>query len=221
MSVWDGAYTQAQALRGAKAYTTYCRDCHADDLSGGKDAAPLTGRDFVDAFREAPLALLFDKVSTTMPDDSPGALDTKTYLDAITYLLEKNEFPAGAEELTEARLGAVWLYKRTGPDALPDHALVAVIGCLTPGQSPRQWSLTRGSTPVRVATPEPSPGSPAPAFTGETETYQLETSRPGGPITWDDLPGQQVTVRGFLQREGADQRLGVTHVRSLRPVCTP
>jgi len=220
VNAWDGAYTQAQALRGAKAYTTYCEECHAADLSGGSDAGPLTGKDFFDGFREAPLALLFDKVSATMPDDAPGSLDAKTYLDSITYLMERNEFPAGAEELTEARLGSVWLYKRSGPEALPDGALVAVSGCMTAGQGPRQWSLMRASTPVRVATPEPAAGKPAPILTGDSQTYQVEASKPGGPITWDDMAGQRVTVRGFIQGQGTGQRIAVTHVRSLGPACS-
>jgi hypothetical protein len=219
-NAWDGVYTQAQALRGAKAYSIYCEDCHGADLSGGVDAGPLTGKDFFDRFREAPLALLFDKVSATMPDDAPGSLDAKTYLDSITYVMAKNELPAGTEELTEARLGTVWLYNHSGPEALPEHALVAVSGCMTAGQGPRQWSLLRASTPVRVATPEPAAGKPAPILAGDAQTYQLDASRPGGPITWDDMAGQQVTVRGSLQGQGTAQRIAVTHVRSLRPACS-
>jgi hypothetical protein len=219
-TVWDGAYTEAQAQRGAKAYSEFCVDCHKADLKGDKDAPSLAGDEFIDDFREAPLALLFDRVSTFMPDDSPGSLPANAYLDVMTYLLQKHAIPAGTEELTEARLGAIWLYKQTGPGTIPDQALVAVSGCLTPGQDSRQWSLTRASMPVRVATPEPAPLKPAPALEGNTGTYQLRPSKPSGPITWDDLGGQQVTVRGFLQRQGSEQGLGVTHVRSIRPSCT-
>jgi len=45
------------------------------------------------------LGSFFEKVESEMPTDRPGQLPQQQYLDVIAYILEKNGFPAGGEEL--------------------------------------------------------------------------------------------------------------------------
>ena len=42
-SVWDGVYTDAQAVRGETAYLQECANCHGTALEGGDMTPPLLG----------------------------------------------------------------------------------------------------------------------------------------------------------------------------------
>lgn len=101
-SVWDGAFTDAQALRGMEAYDVSCASCHQADLSGGvlvgDDEAPaLRNVDRLAARKD--LDALFSFVKNGMPADSPSSLTDATYIDIVAYILQQNAFPAGHTEL--------------------------------------------------------------------------------------------------------------------------
>ena len=108
-SVWDGAYTQAQAQRGEAQYKQQCAVCHGDALEGdtqterGKQLnrvlPPLSGDVFKGNWNGRPLSDLFDKVSRTMPRDDPGKVSRPDTADIIAYMLKFNGFPAGKAEL--------------------------------------------------------------------------------------------------------------------------
>jgi cytochrome c len=100
-SVWDGVYTDAQAKRGAESYQYSCATCHSPDLEGdaGRDVPALYGEEFVAGWSKQSLGALFDLLKKTMPKDSPGSLKAESYADIVAYLLQANEFPAGAGEL--------------------------------------------------------------------------------------------------------------------------
>ncbi|MEO8257902.1 MAG: cytochrome c [Acidobacteriota bacterium] len=101
-SVWDGVYSAAQARRGVEAYQYSCATCHGAELDGdpGRDAPALYGDEFVGEWSGQTVKDLFDLIKKGMPKDSPGSLKAETYADLVAYLLEANEFPAGAQELT-------------------------------------------------------------------------------------------------------------------------
>ena len=42
---------------------------------------------------------LFDLINKAMPRDSPGSLKAETSADIVAFLLQANQFPAGAQEL--------------------------------------------------------------------------------------------------------------------------
>lgn len=90
-SVNDGVYSAAQAARGSAVFQKQCAPCH--------DTTRFAGADFVGHWSGKPLHALFDTVSTTMPEDAPGALKPQEYGDVIAFILELNQFPAGATEL--------------------------------------------------------------------------------------------------------------------------
>jgi mono/diheme cytochrome c family protein len=100
-SVWDGVFTAPQAARGAESYQYSCATCHSPDLEGdaGRDVPALYGEAFVGSWNGRTIKDLFDLIKKAMPKDSPGSLKAETYADVVAFLLQANEFPAGAQEL--------------------------------------------------------------------------------------------------------------------------
>jgi mono/diheme cytochrome c family protein len=89
----DGVYTGEQAERGKDSYKAACAGCHALDYYQGPAMKPWHG---------APLFDLYDVVATTMPQNNPGSLKRREYLDLLAYILSLNDMPAGGEELPAA-----------------------------------------------------------------------------------------------------------------------
>lgn len=109
-TIWDGVYTEAQAGRGEKAYKLACGYCHKDTLEGGffddgtGRAPALAGpRAFDSSFAKrwdgVTAGEMLIEIGTTMPQQDPGSLPPETYVDILSFLLSKNEVPAGATEL--------------------------------------------------------------------------------------------------------------------------
>ena len=100
ISVMDGVYTTAQALRGKATYGVFCAGCHADDLlgtnSGDSGAPPLKREGFMEGSNAG---ALFAKIRRTMPQDAPGSVPDRDVADVIAYLFEANRFPTGRTEL--------------------------------------------------------------------------------------------------------------------------
>jgi mono/diheme cytochrome c family protein len=91
-SVWDGVYTEAQAVRGQAVFTASCSSCHSvEEFSG--DA-------FMGAWDASTALDLFSTVQAKMPMDNPGSLQPEQYADVIAYFFRGNKFPAGKDELT-------------------------------------------------------------------------------------------------------------------------
>ncbi|MEQ1869253.1 MAG: cytochrome c [Vicinamibacterales bacterium] len=97
-STFSGVYTEEQAKRGQSVYVGECAFCHAQDLSGNESPA-LVGEGFSSAWDGQTVGDLFDRVKTTMPQDSPGRLGLQEYTDLVAFLLSANGFPAGSKEL--------------------------------------------------------------------------------------------------------------------------
>src|SRR5215216_3778937 len=115
-TVLDGIYSNMQAQRGAKHYSTICADCHE---GGEPDADPLFGEEFIDRWREAPLDFLYGFISTNMPGDDAGGLPEASYLEALAFLLKENGYPAGTANLTAAGMADILLVGKEGPQPLP------------------------------------------------------------------------------------------------------
>lgn len=92
-TVWDGVYTDGQAMRGARVYVAQCLRCHGDTLLGG-EAPALTGPLFAGNWEGASLVELFDRIRTTMPQESPGSLSRQDTADVIAHMLKIGKFPA-------------------------------------------------------------------------------------------------------------------------------
>src|SRR5665213_540339 len=95
-TVWDGAYTEAQATRGMMAFSQSCAGCHA---LGAEGKAPLAGEAFWKSFAQKNVGDLLDFVSTYMPNGTPGSLSESAYNDIVALIMKSNGFPAGTMEL--------------------------------------------------------------------------------------------------------------------------
>ena len=218
-SVWDGVYSTGQAVRGKKLYEATCSRCHGEDLSGA-NARPLAGESFIRDWG----GLKLDGVLTrakTMPPGAAGALGEAGYVDVIAYVLEVNEFPHGEAELTAERAGDVLVYGADGPDAVPNFAMVQVVGCLA--RDDRTWIVTDGSEPIRTRDPDASTGDVLTLTQSMglgSNTFELMYVFPDP----DPYEGHRVETKGFLIRRGdvdALDAINVTTVASLSPACAP
>ncbi len=96
----SGIYTSDQAMRGAVTFENNCAECHLSDLSG-RAGPPLKGDDFLEHWRGKTVGNLFDKIRMTMPADWRTQLSDTRAIDLVSFLLQKNGFPAGGVELTK------------------------------------------------------------------------------------------------------------------------
>ena len=85
------AYSAAQADRGQLVYKNECGRCHSE-----KDHASA---DFQLNWNGRTARALFEYLKSTMPDDSPGELPEKSYLDVTAYIMKLNGMPAGDSAL--------------------------------------------------------------------------------------------------------------------------
>jgi cytochrome c553 len=102
-TVWDGVYSKDQAARGQTKYQTACSNCHQADLSGSDQAPSLAGGDFTDRWDGQSVGDLADRIRTSMPLDDVGSLNVQLSADLTAYLLQANNYPAGADDLKADR----------------------------------------------------------------------------------------------------------------------
>ena len=218
-SVWDGVYSSDQADRGQKVYEATCARCHGTDLTGGR-ARPLVGESFVRDWG----GLTLDSVLTrakTMPPGAAGSLAEERYLDILAYVLSKNDFPIGTGDLTATTAPDILIYGSDGPDAVPNFAMVQVVGCLATG-SDSDWVVTDGSEPIRTREPAASEGAAlllTPAMPLGDKEFELMYVFPD-PAAYE---GHRVEAKGFLIRRdglGETDAINVTTVASLAPACS-
>ncbi|HVW91289.1 MAG TPA: cytochrome c [Devosia sp.] len=93
------SFTATQARQGDAVYKDNCAACHGDSLQGALDAPILTGPLFQANWFGKPANVLFDFVSTNMPQDRPGALTPQQYAQVIAFILSKNGVAAGDSPL--------------------------------------------------------------------------------------------------------------------------
>jgi len=98
-TVWDGVYTDAQAERGRASYQQACVACHRDDLRGDNTAPSLVGESFMFLWGDMEVGELSARIQKVMPPERPGSLPAQTYIDIVTFILQKNGFPAGDADL--------------------------------------------------------------------------------------------------------------------------
>ena len=111
VTIWDGVYTEAQARRGEEVFKSACSYCHKEDLGGGffddglGRAPALAGKrafdsSLVERWGGMTLADMVGTVAATMPQQRPSSLSVEDYVDVVSYILSKNEAPAGASDLS-------------------------------------------------------------------------------------------------------------------------
>ena len=217
-SVKDGVFTPDQAARGRERYEASCQRCHGIDLAGGAGRS-LTGDVFLRDWTGLTLDSLFERMQS-MPPGGSESLAADAYVDIITYVLERNGFPAGGDELSTGFLNAVRVEGEEGPDVVPNFALVRVVGCLA-GSAADGWRLADASAEVRTADPEPSGGDELRAVQSiplGDRAFRLMYVFPSP----EDYVGHMVETKGLLIRgagDSAGDSLNVTSLQSLAPRC--
>jgi mono/diheme cytochrome c family protein len=240
-TVREPVYSAAQAQRGKQVYDENCVTCHLPDLDGsanptaGARGAPLAGTRFVQDFGESKVSALFNKMKRDMPSGRPGTLTDQQYLDVATYVLAKNNFPAGSTELTEDAAESTWIPGAGGAEGLQNYTFVSAIGCLH--QDPtRSWLLTNAEELKKSEKTDPAAGPTAAQSPTQSATSSLapakSTSPPGGggeftfrlldAISYDPEPhnGHWVRVTGYMVRLGAEIRVNVTSLQTLGTACS-
>lgn len=95
-SIQAGVYTKEQAEQGGALFSEICEACHApDEFTDGGYMESWSGQavgDFVDLMR------------STMPQDTPGRLQSSEYIAIAAYLFQINGVPEGETEMERAAL---------------------------------------------------------------------------------------------------------------------
>src|SRR5262245_47390022 len=73
-TVWDGVYTEAQAMRGDALYQKQCGSCHGAEMKAGAGAPSLAGPEFTFGWDKKPVGELFDFAKANMPPGQAGGL---------------------------------------------------------------------------------------------------------------------------------------------------
>jgi mono/diheme cytochrome c family protein len=214
-----GVFSKAQAQRGKTAYTRNCQGCHSNNLQGEGIEPPLIGELFIDAWREDRLFSLYDYMVERMPKEgrnsTPGSLKPQQYVDILAFVLERNGFPAGPQDLALPSLGDIQFVGLEGAAALPASAMVRSVGCLQ--QQADHFVLEQASELTRVRVVD------------ETDEHELALSREIGAGTLrfplvnvlqaipaaDRLHGKRVQVKGILHVDADGQSLHVLHIAAL------
>jgi mono/diheme cytochrome c family protein len=105
-TIWDGIYTEQQATRGGKVYADRCARCHGDLLQGVEAAPALAGPTFYSTWEGEALGALFERMRSSMPQDSPGSLSRAQNADILAYMLRVGGYPAGQSAL-DGQAGAL------------------------------------------------------------------------------------------------------------------
>lgn len=90
-TVKDSVYTAAQAERGKALFDNICAECHA--------TSEFTDDLFHRAWSTATLFEFYDNLRASMPESAPGSLLDDEYIDAVSFILSLNRFPAGEQPL--------------------------------------------------------------------------------------------------------------------------
>jgi mono/diheme cytochrome c family protein len=127
-TVWDGAFTDAQATRAMSAFAANCSECH---VLGGSGDGQLVGQSFWEGYSQKTVGDLLTFVRTNMPSGAEGSLSPSMYADLVALILRSNGLPAGGTELSAAASGHLKIIPKDGSSALPANSLARIVGCLT------------------------------------------------------------------------------------------
>lgn len=95
-------YTADQAAKGELAYYQNCAMCHGPQLDGqaaGYSGPALKGPDFADPSYDFHVSDIFNFVAKLMPAATPGSLSHEQDVQIMAFILKRNGYPAGAQEL--------------------------------------------------------------------------------------------------------------------------
>jgi mono/diheme cytochrome c family protein len=209
-TVWDGAYTDAQAERAQGAFGANCARCHTLTAEG---ARPLVGEQFWEANTQKTVGELLKYVSANMPNGrDAGTLSAASYNDLVALILKSNGFPAGATEVTPESAANIQIVPKDGPGELPANTLVRVVGCLAP-KSGADWTVTNATAPQRVDKGGVGADDATRELGTRTMALKFVLSR------LDASVGKRVSVSGILMGAGGADGINVSTVTRVAESC--
>ena len=209
-TVWDGAYTDAQAERAQGTFSATCSRCHTLTPDG---ARPLVGDQFWQANTQKTVGDLLKFVSANMPNGrDAGSLSPSSYNDLVALILKSNGFPAGATEVTPEAVASIQIIPKDGPGELPANTLVRVVGCLAP-KSGADWTITNATAPLRVDKAGVGTDDPTRDLGDRTMALKFVLSR------LDTHVGKRVSVSGILLGAGGAEGINVSAVTRVADTC--
>jgi mono/diheme cytochrome c family protein len=209
-TVWDGAYTDAQAERAQGTFSATCSRCHTLTSEG---ARPLVGEQFWQANTQKTVGDLLKFVSANMPNGrDAGSLSASSYNDLVALILKSNGFPAGTAEVSPETVANIQIIPKDGPGELPANTLVRVVGCLAP-KSGADWTITNATSPLRVDKPGVGGDDPTRALGDRTMTLKFVLAR------LDTHVGKRVSVSGILLGAGGADGINVSSVTRVSDTC--
>ena len=221
-TILDGVYTDAQAARGRASYKAVCSGCHGNALEG-VSAPGLTGDHFLERWREDMLDSFYNFIKDNMPPRKPAdvRIPDSSYLDIVTYILQKNGYRSGVRALTPELLGSVMVVGKNGPQPVPDNALVVTVGCLSQTRE-GVWILNQAAEPVRTRN----------ETTSTPEELTASSKKSPGTLTFrladmDAVPdfapaahkGQKMQAKGYLVRQPNAERIRLSAMEMLDKSC--
>ena len=209
-TVWDGAYTDAQADRAKGEFSATCSRCHTLTSEG---ARPLVGPEFWRVNTQRTVGDLLKFVSTSMPNgQGAGSLSASTYADLVALILRANGFPAGTAEVAPEAVANILIQPKDGPGELPANTLVRVVGCLAP-KSGADWTITSATAPRRIEKPGAGADDATSALGDKTMALKFVLSR------LDANVGKRVSVSGLLMGAGGADGINVSQVTRVADTC--
>ena len=207
-TVWDGAFTEAQALRATSTFSANCAECHT---LGGSGDGQLVGTPFWEGYSQKTVGDLLTFVRTNMPSGAEGTLSPSIYADLVALILKSNGLPPGSMELAPNTTGHLRIVPKDGSTALPANSLARVVGCLVKNGS--DWVLTSATAPERIdAAGIGKDDATRPLGTG-TITLKFVLSR------LDSFVGQRMSASGILIGTGGADGLNVSSVSRVAQSC--
>lgn len=98
-TILDGVYTEAQSRRGEAVYFASCVLCHKPAMTGSMIVPPLIGEAFLTRWNRRTAGDLFEWMRTSMPPVVTARLNSQEYADVLAFILSRNQYPAGDDEL--------------------------------------------------------------------------------------------------------------------------
>tara|TARA_B100001123_G_scaffold423474_1_gene533681 strand:+ start:2831 stop:3247 length:417 start_codon:yes stop_codon:yes gene_type:complete len=91
LTTLEGVFSSAQAGEGERFFRGSCQGCH--------EIREFSGIRFTIRWSGQTVGELFEVISTTMPQGSPGSLAPDAYAAVVAFLLRLNGYPAGESTL--------------------------------------------------------------------------------------------------------------------------
>jgi mono/diheme cytochrome c family protein len=219
VTIWDGVYSEAQAEAG-QTLIGQCRGCHGGDMDGGQ-APALRGEKWMDYWREDTLDSLYTLIKESMPPRANSALTESQALSLVAYILEQNELPAGNDALSLDALPAIHIEGKSGPQPLPNYAVVQLVGCTAKGDGDN-WDLVRTTEPVRARNAGRASDIEVKAAAAKAlgyGTYHLQNLAMAGITSSSLQEGRKILVKGVLLRQPEGDRLSINSLQEVAPTC--